>query len=119
MSSDKGNDDDELLRSDDLALMQSVIVEFNYGLEEMDEIYDLEDKLRELLDKVTVGMIDGHEVAMDNSHGFLFLYGRNAEELFKVVHPVLLTKTWLHGATAHLRFGPAGGDDVPEISIFV
>jgi hypothetical protein len=110
---------DDTLRYGDLHQLQSVIIEFSYGIEELDPLHELEDELIGIVEKEGVGLHDGHEVAMDSSHGFLFLYGPNAEILFKTIKPTLETRTWMQGAVAHLRFGPTGGEEVPEISVYV
>ncbi|MEA3447322.1 MAG: hypothetical protein U9Q98_02580 [Bacteroidota bacterium] len=52
-----------------------------------------------------LGYYDGHELAMDNSDGFLYMYGRNAETLFKAVLPALKAHPLMQGATTHLEFG--------------
>ena len=95
---------------------QSVIIYFDYGLEEMDEIYELGDKLRHILEENNLGEYDGHEVAMDNSDGSLYLYGPNAESLFIAIKPTLEKVEFLIGAKAVLRFG-SYEDDAPEIIV--
>jgi hypothetical protein len=42
-----------------------------------------------LLKDNKVGRYGEHEINLDMSDGFLYMYGPNAEELFKVVKPVL------------------------------
>ncbi|MFP4664009.1 MAG: hypothetical protein ACLFM1_06235 [Bacteroidales bacterium] len=42
---------------------------------------------------------------MDNSDGSLYMYGKNAETLFKAVLPALKAHPLMQGATAHLQFG--------------
>ena len=96
----------------------SVIIHFFYGKDSLDELYELEDKMRLALEASGAGLCDGHEIAMDDSDGFYFLYGENAETVFKTVAPILADSTFMRGATAHLSFGPAG-EDIPEIEIFV
>lgn len=85
----------------------AVIVHFNYGIEELDPLFELCDKLEKVIEKENVGLFDGHEIAMDNSDGFLYMYGPNAETLFKTVRPTLKSSEFMKGATAVLRFGPA------------
>ena len=94
----------------------SVIVHFNSGIDELEEVHKLEDKLVDCLKDSNVGWWDGHEVAMDNSEGWIFLYGRNAESLFKKVQPILENSNLMKGAIANLRFGPPEGS-APEINI--
>ncbi len=93
---------------------QSVIIYFNYGLEEMDSIYNLENELEKIITENNVGEFDGHEIAMDNTDGSLYMYGPNAENLFKAIKPILEKTNFMKGAMAHLRFGPPV-EGVPEI----
>ena len=84
---------------------QSVIVEFYYGMDELDALHELALKLIRITEEARVGIYDGHETNMDGTDGTLFLYGKNAEMLFKAVKPELERTDFLKGATAHLFFG--------------
>jgi hypothetical protein len=84
----------------------SVIVHFQYGIEGLDSLYKLEDDLEAVILEMRVGEYDGHEIAMDNSDGYLYMYGTNAEKLFKAVRPTLEACEFMKGAKAILRFGP-------------
>ncbi len=97
--------------SDNQASEQAVIVHFLYGIDRLDPLHQLGHELRELIDQACVGEYDGHEIAMDDSDGFLFMYGPNAELLFKTVIPLLEQTDFMKGAVATLRFGP------PEIGV--
>lgn len=90
----------------DLRSQHCVKIRFNYGLDELDELYNLEKVIDRILVESNAGDCDGHEVAMDNSHGFIFLYGYNAETVFKTVLPTLKKCPFMKGAVANLRFGP-------------
>ena len=94
----------------------SVIVYFKYGKEELDPLHALVLKLEEVLSGTNAGVIDGHEIAMDNSDGSLYLYGPNAETLFKAVKPTLETIDFMQGATAVLRFGGIN-EKAPDIEV--
>ena len=94
----------------------AVIIHFNYGIDEMDKLYELSDKLERFIRKNNLGEFDGHEIAMDCSDGFLYMYGPNAETLFKGIKPILEITDFMKGAKAKLRFGPPG-DGVKEISV--
>lgn len=94
----------------------AVIVCFNYRLEELEPLYQLEEKLEKIIADNNVGEYDGHEIAMDNSDGTLFMYGPNAEKLFKAVKPTLEKTDFMRGAIANLRFGPQV-DGVNEIEV--
>ena len=95
-----------------------VIVHFNYGLESMDQLYNLRDKLETVLEGSKVGEYDGHEIATDLSDGFLYLYGPNAEDLYKIIQPTIETTDFMKGASVRMRFGPPE-DGVKEIEIKV
>jgi hypothetical protein len=116
MNKNSGNKKRELSQPNERKNNQSVIIYFDYGLEEIDEIYELGDKLRSVLEENKLGEYDGHEVAMDNSHGSLYFYGPNAESLFKAIKPTIEKVDFLNGAKAFLRFGPLGGE-APEIML--
>jgi hypothetical protein len=85
----------------------SVIVHFfNYWHDELDPLHELEEQLRETIDAAGVGRHDGHEIAMEGADGTLYMYGPNAEALFKTVLPILQQAPFMKGAIASLRFGP-------------
>jgi hypothetical protein len=96
----------------------AVIISFNYGLDNVSYLHNLEDKLETLLSNLNVGDCDGHEIAMDLSDGFLYLYGPNAETLFKAIKPTLESTDFLIGGKAKLRFGPPE-EGVREIEIVI
>jgi hypothetical protein len=83
----------------------SVIISFNYGIDSLDPLHQLGDRLSYVLDRWGEGYYDGHELAMDDSHGSIFLYGRNAEQLYKIIEPELFNIDWMDGALVSLRFG--------------
>ncbi len=68
---------------------QAVIVHFNYGVEKLDPLFKLEDELEKVIIEKKVGEYDGHEIATDYSDGYLYMYGPDAETLFKAVKPTL------------------------------
>lgn len=86
----------------------AVIVHFIYYKDELDPLHELDTRLEKAIRESGVGYYDWHEIAMDDSDGFLYMYGPNAGELFKVVKPILEATDFTRGAVATLRFGPAG-----------
>ncbi len=94
----------------------AVIIHFNYGIDVLDALHQLEKKLERIVSTHNVGEYDGHEIAVDYSDGFLYMYGPNAENLFKAVKPVLIETDFMKGAIAKLRFGPPE-DGVKEIEV--
>jgi hypothetical protein len=85
----------------------AVIVHFNYGQPSLDPLHALEGKLRAVVAQAEAGEYDGHEIAMDLSDGFLYMYGPEAYKLYAVVAPILEDSSFMIGATARLRFGPS------------
>ena len=94
----------------------AVIVYFDYGIEGLEPIHQLGDKLEKVISDNNVGEYDGHEIAMDYSDGSLYMYGPNAETLFKTIKSTLEETKFLKGAKAKLRFGPPE-DGVKEIDV--
>ena len=90
----------------DLSSQHSVIVHFYYGIEELEPLHELEDKLSQVISDQNAGLYDGHEVSMDSIDSFLYMYGPNAETLFKSVLPILRVTDFMKGAIAYLTFGP-------------
>ena len=96
----------------------AVIVRFNYGIPRMDDLYELCNKLERVINENRLGEFDGHEIATDHSHGFLYMYGPNAERLFTGVKQTLEQSEFMQGAKAKLRFGPPE-DGIKEITVEV
>ncbi len=71
-------------------------------------------QLIDALDGKNVGELDGHEIAIDGSDGFLFLYGPDADALFAVIEPVLRKSPVMPGADATLRYGDPDEADVKQ-----
>jgi hypothetical protein len=82
----------------------AVVVHFMYGINSLEPLHALENELSRIIKVSGVGFYDGHEVAVDDSDGFLYMYGPNAEHLFKVVKPILEKAEFMKGAKAYLYF---------------
>ncbi|MFN6946513.1 MAG: hypothetical protein ACK4ND_16320 [Cytophagaceae bacterium] len=95
----------------------AVIIYFQYGLESLDPLHELEGELRNLLNEHKVGRLDGHEVEWFNVDGFLYLYGENAETLFKCIKPTLEACPFMRGAEVQLYFGPGRGENERQLTI--
>ena len=83
----------------------AVLIVFQYGIDSIDPLHELADRLTYLLDQTDIGYYDGHELAMDDSDGSLYLYGHNAEQLYKLIEPTLFEVDWMEGAMVTLYFG--------------
>jgi hypothetical protein len=107
---------DSISKSNEQVNEHAVIIHFNYGIEGMEKIYELREKLTDIIDKNNLGEYDGHEIATDYGDGFLYMYGPNAETLFNGIKKTLEKTDFLNGATAKLRFGPPE-DGIREITV--
>jgi len=85
---------------------QAVIVQFSCGSTDLSRLFALEDQLIEALEKTETGEYDGNEVASDGSDGYLYMYGPDADALFKTIKPILEASAFMKGATVRLRYGP-------------
>lgn len=91
----------------------AVIAHFDYAADNLDALYELEEKLEAAINAAGVGEFDGNEIAVDLSDGSLYMYGPEAEALFGVVRPILASAECLRNTRVTLRFGPPE-DDIPE-----
>ncbi|MEP3839193.1 MAG: hypothetical protein ABJM36_16235 [Algibacter sp.] len=89
----------------------SVIIEFG-KFDSLEVIQEIDAKLMRII-PVELGNHDMHEIALDDSHGKFFTYGKNAEKLFKCMLPVLKDYHFLKEAMVHLNF--TGGNKEREI----
>jgi hypothetical protein len=92
---------------------QAVVVKFTYGLESTDAIFALEAQLETAIETAGVGEFDGDEIATDLSDGYLYMYGPDADAVYKVVEPILKSANFMHGARVEMIYGELG-EDVPR-----
>ena len=85
---------------------QAVIIEFKYGIQGLDSLFELEERLEKIISEKKVGEYDGNEIAVDYSDGMLFMYGPNADQLFEAIKPILEQTAFMKGAKIKLRYGP-------------
>lgn len=105
-------------KSDAKAPEHAVIVYFEYKKDNLEPLHKLEDELEKVIARNKVGEYDGHEIRTDYNDGIIYMYGPNAELLYKTIKPTLLSTDFTRGAKAKLRFGPPE-DGVPEIEVQV
>ncbi|MBZ5662883.1 MAG: hypothetical protein LAO08_20990 [Acidobacteriia bacterium] len=86
--------------------VQEVEVYFSYGSTNFQHLYALEDVIRHAISDAAVGKYEGHDVSADGSDGYYYLYGPDAEAIYRVISPVLATSSFMTGATVTLWFGP-------------
>ena len=86
--------------------VQEVEVHFSYGSTNFQHLYALEDEVRRTMLESGAGTYDGHDSAADGSDGHFYLYGPDAEAIYRVIAPLLTGSTFMRGATVTLWFGP-------------
>ena len=96
----------------------AVIVYFDYKGENLEPLHKLEDRLERVITENKAGEYDGHEISVDYNDCVLYMYGPNAEVLFKTVKQTLEATDFMLGAKAKLRFGPPE-DGTKEIEVQV
>ncbi|MBP8115078.1 MAG: hypothetical protein KAY50_06965 [Chitinophagaceae bacterium] len=101
-----------------IAAEHAVIIHFTYGIQGLDLLNQLEEKLENVIATNKLGEYDGHEIAVDYSDGFLYMYGPNAEILFKGIQSTLNSFDFMKGASVKLRFGPPE-DGVKELDVTI
>ena len=84
----------------------AVIIHFKYGSTNLKHLHKMEDKLEKAIKKAKAGEYDGHEIAVDGSDGFLYMYGPDADNLFSVVESILKKTDFMAGAEVVKRYGP-------------
>jgi len=101
-----------------MSVEQQISISFRYGMKDLSALHQLSAKLDKVLKENALGEVDGHEVAMDMSHGFLYLYGPSAEAMFKCIKELLGQSPFMEGATAILKF-KNGSDNYPEFEVLL
>lgn len=98
---------------------QGVVIYFQYGHDDLRPLHDLENQLRKALYTSKTGELDGHQMALDLVDGFLYFYGESAEELFKVIRPILISEPFMRKAEVNLRFAINGSNQVSDIDFIL
>ena len=92
----------------------AVIVRFNYGQLNLDPMYALEDALEGAIVAAGAGVLDGHEIAIDASHGFFYMYGPDGDRLYAVAKPLLEASDFMRGAEVTIRYGSVHDQEAPK-----
>ncbi|HEV2521576.1 MAG TPA: hypothetical protein VGT24_04270 [Candidatus Acidoferrales bacterium] len=87
---------------------QEVEVHFEYGSTNFQYVYALGDQISRAIAEAKVGEYDGHALPADGSEGRYFIFGPDAEEIFRVIHPVFTASPLMRGATVTLHYGSPG-----------
>src|SRR5580765_246700 len=85
---------------------QEVEVHFAYGSTNFQYVYSLGDEIQSAIAEAKVGEYDGHALPADGSEGRYFIYGPDAEAIYRAIAPVLQASPLMRGATITLRLGP-------------
>jgi hypothetical protein len=88
------------------AMEQEVEIRFAYGSTNFQYVYALGDQLRIAVGDAKVGEYDGHSLTPDGSEGKFFIYGPDAEVIFRMIQPILVASQFMRGAKVTLWFGP-------------
>ena len=86
--------------------VQDVEVHFSYGSKNFQHLYALEEVLGQAISDAGVGAYEGHDVSADGSDGYFYMYGPDAEAIYRVIAPALANSTFIRGAKITLWFGP-------------
>ncbi|WP_426161839.1 hypothetical protein [Pseudoduganella sp. R-34] len=94
----------------------ALVIRFQYGSRDLSRVLELEDRIRHALARAGAGEYGGKEAAPDGSEVCLHLYGRDADQLFRAIEPIMEDVPFLREAEVKKRTGPAsgrkpGGDD--------
>ncbi|MCB2155745.1 hypothetical protein KQI84_12745 [bacterium] len=87
---------------------------FDYPVPDLSRLFELEDRLEAAISDAGegIGELDGDEIALDGSDGYLFFYGSDARRLFETIRPELEASDLMRGAIIMLRFGGPEDEDV-------
>ncbi len=72
--------------------------------EELAKIFELEDLISSFIEEHEVGEYDGNEVGQGEFT--MYMYGTDADVLFRSIQPVLQRSPLTHGGYAIKRYGP-------------
>jgi hypothetical protein len=84
---------------------------------EREAVADLADKLQRAIEERGVGEFDGEEFG--EGRCVLYMYGRDADQLFEVAEPILKAASLAHGSFAIKRYGDARDPDAVEAKVYL
>lgn len=85
---------------------QEVEIHFEYGSTNFQYVYALGDQIQLAVAEAKVGEYDGHALPADGSEGRYFVYGPDAEAIYRAIAPVLEASPMMRGARVTLHYGP-------------
>ena len=66
-----------------------VVIQFFYGIEDLNELHELEKQLDSNIKTNSLGKYDGHDISLDFGDGYLYFNGENADQIFQSIKPIL------------------------------
>ncbi|WP_430406917.1 hypothetical protein [Fluviicola sp.] len=93
---------------------QLVVIQFFYGIEDLNELHELEKQLDSNITAQDLGKYDGHDISMDFGDGYLYFNGKNAEQIFQSIKPILEQHYFMDKSIATLRFGSFENPEAEE-----
>lgn len=82
-----------------------VVIQFFYGIEDLSELHELEEQLQSNITDSKLGRYEGHDISLDFGDGYLYFNGKNAEQLFEAIKPILEQHYFMDKSIATLRYG--------------
>lgn len=82
-----------------------VVIQFFYGIEDLSELHELEEQLQSNITDAKLGRYEGHDISLDFGDGYLYFNGKNAEQLFEAIKPILEQHYFMDKSIATLRYG--------------
>ncbi|MNJ85967.1 hypothetical protein D3C87_34490 [compost metagenome] len=82
-----------------------VVIQFFYGIEDLNELHELEKQLHSNISDGILGKYEGHEISMDFGDGYLYFNGKNADQIFQAIKPILEQHYFMDKSIATLRSG--------------
>lgn len=82
-----------------------VIIQFFYGIEDLNELHELEKQLDSKITNSALGKYEGHDISLDFGDGYLYFNGENADQIFQSIKPILEQHYFMDKSIATLRFG--------------
>ena len=76
------------------------------GADALDMLIALEWRLRHAMEGTGTGEVDGHEIAMDDSEGSLWIFGPDAKAMLKAALPIVCPSPLASGGHVILCYGP-------------
>lgn len=89
--------------SENTSELETVLIEFKYGLTDLKELHQLEEEISALIKPDMIGSLKGHEISSDLLSGTLLINGVNAERIFEKIKDLLEETSFLKGAVVRMK----------------